>query len=299
MFFVGQPALLPDNPHPHAQGVRSTADEAALAAALTAEVATHADVHIVNARDTYRTLSVKTIALFQWGLRKGAHFIMKTDDDILINAIPVVKQLAAWPTEEGIELYGGGHNNNEWQGNEYSQMKGADDSVAPYWNGGFYVLSASLARQIFDDDIAHTVLYMPYGSSSEDANMGKWMQHSERNHSMRVTHVKIKSCCQNIRSIKSKMISQSKNTSQSKGVRCGGHGALSCSHCPQGHGKQWCNGDCQWQAGQWGQAGTRETQNALAPVHRGAESAAATVGIKDVSANPSHTQCRTEDWSPV
>jgi len=29
-------------------------------------------------------------------------------------------------------------------------------------------------------------------------------------------------------------------------VNCGGHKADSCDKCPQGHGKQWCNGDCKW-----------------------------------------------------
>ena len=30
------------------------------------------------------------------------------------------------------------------------------------------------------------------------------------------------------------------------GVSCGNHKALTCSGCPQGHGKRWCNGDCAW-----------------------------------------------------
>lgn len=29
-------------------------------------------------------------------------------------------------------------------------------------------------------------------------------------------------------------------------VSCGQHRAESCSACPQGHGKTWCNGDCHW-----------------------------------------------------
>ena len=27
---------------------------------------------------------------------------------------------------------------------------------------------------------------------------------------------------------------------------CGGHTALSCGDCPQGHGRIWCNGECIW-----------------------------------------------------
>ncbi|KAL7445575.1 hypothetical protein ACHAXM_009931 [Skeletonema potamos] len=29
-------------------------------------------------------------------------------------------------------------------------------------------------------------------------------------------------------------------------VRCGGHSALTCADCPQGNGRAWCNGECEW-----------------------------------------------------
>ena len=31
-----------------------------------------------------------------------------------------------------------------------------------------------------------------------------------------------------------------------KVVNCGGHTAKTCQECPQGLGRLWCNGDCQW-----------------------------------------------------
>lgn len=33
-------------------------------------------------------------------------------------------------------------------------------------------------------------------------------------------------------------------------VHCGGHAAAACADCPQGNGRDWCNGDCRW----WGDA---------------------------------------------
>jgi hypothetical protein len=33
-------------------------------------------------------------------------------------------------------------------------------------------------------------------------------------------------------------------------VSCGGHDAASCVDCPQGHGAEWCNGDCGWADGE-------------------------------------------------
>merc|ERR1719217_1567702 len=32
-------------------------------------------------------------------------------------------------------------------------------------------------------------------------------------------------------------------------VHCGGHKAASCEECPQGHGSDWCHGDCEWMHG--------------------------------------------------
>ena len=32
-------------------------------------------------------------------------------------------------------------------------------------------------------------------------------------------------------------------------VSCGNHYASSCNACPQGHGQNWCHGECKWQSG--------------------------------------------------
>ena len=34
-------------------------------------------------------------------------------------------------------------------------------------------------------------------------------------------------------------------------VNCGHHRAGDCSACPQGHGAEWCNGDCMWHPDRW------------------------------------------------
>ena len=33
-----------------------------------------------------------------------------------------------------------------------------------------------------------------------------------------------------------------------KKVSCGHHFATSCTECPQGHGAEWCNGECVWKS---------------------------------------------------
>ena len=59
-------------------------------------------------------------------------------------------------------------------------------TVAPFMGRG-YVLSRELARTIFEVDRTHTVLFQPYGTSSEDANVGKWVAHATRAHRLKVT----------------------------------------------------------------------------------------------------------------
>ena len=39
-------------------------------------------------------------------------------------------------------------------------------------------------------------------------------------------------------------------SADSKGyVNCGNHYAASCKACPQGNGRNWCNGECTWFCG--------------------------------------------------
>ena len=33
---------------------------------------------------------------------------------------------------------------------------------------------------------------------------------------------------------------------ENEAVNCGQHTATKCEYCPQGNGKFWCNGQCQW-----------------------------------------------------
>ena len=70
-----------------------------------------------------------------------------------------------------------------WKGTEFAGMVGADGSTALYYSGPCYFVSAALARAIFQTDRTHTLLFDSYGSNAEDANMGKWVEHSQATHS--------------------------------------------------------------------------------------------------------------------
>ena len=40
--------------------------------------------------------------------------------------------------------------------------------------------------------------------------------------------------------------SKARNLHSAETVNCGGHRAESCSKCPNGNGKEWCDGECRW-----------------------------------------------------
>merc|ERR1712072_193587 len=69
-----------------------------------------------------------------------------------------------------------------WSGDEYEIMKGRDGTVAKFMTGVGFILSSSLARAIFYDDLVHTLLFAPYGTCSDDANVGKWYVHASTRH---------------------------------------------------------------------------------------------------------------------
>eukprot|EP00929_Paragymnodinium_shiwhaense_P078064 TRINITY_DN4038_c0_g3_i1.p1 TRINITY_DN4038_c0_g3~~TRINITY_DN4038_c0_g3_i1.p1 ORF type:complete len:115 (-),score=8.49 TRINITY_DN4038_c0_g3_i1:419-763(-) len=82
------------------------------------------------------------------------------------------------------EMYGGTY---KFKGDEYKSMVGPDNTTAPFFSGHAYWLSSRLASVIFSADRLHTFLFDSYGTSSEDANVGKWVQYAARRHNLNVT----------------------------------------------------------------------------------------------------------------
>lgn len=48
------------------------------------------------------------------------------------------------------------------------------------------------------------------------------------------------------RNEKSTALVEKNHAAAAPSVICGGHSAPSCQECPQGHGADWCNGECFW-----------------------------------------------------
>lgn len=166
--------------HPHSSAAQATA-------ALAAEAERHGDLEVLPMPETAGNKIAKASAVFYAGLHSGASFIVRADDDFCVNASSLRDQLAALSefAESDGEVYSGLY---EFQGTEYRSMFGPDNTSAPFFSGPFYVLSRGLAHAIFVRDRLHTALYGSYGTSSENANVGKWVQHAERRHQMKVHH---------------------------------------------------------------------------------------------------------------
>ena len=57
-------------------------------------------------------------------------------------------------------------------------MTGADGRHSEYMSGWVWAISRGLLRSIAQRHYARSVLYPAYGSSSEDVDLGRWVQQS-------------------------------------------------------------------------------------------------------------------------
>lgn len=78
-----------------------------------------------------------------------------------------------------------------WGAMKYDSQKGADNRFDPYYGGWVEILSARLARAIAIEDRVHSVLYEPYGKSTDDLTLGKWVRHSAKAHQLAVDYVTV------------------------------------------------------------------------------------------------------------
>jgi len=188
-FFIGHPndPSAASTRQGKKQGVFATEMEIELAQSLQHESDIFGDIQMLPMRDSYFELPDKTLSILRHGLLLqnnnnnggggAAESILKIDDDHCPNMTKVLS--IASTTPRNVARYVGFY---RWKGTEYTIMKGADGSIDPYMSGPGYLVSRALAQAVAVDDINHSVLYMPYGSSSEDVDMGKWFAHANRTH---------------------------------------------------------------------------------------------------------------------
>eukprot|EP00397_Hematodinium_sp_SG-2012_P033582 GEMP01035900.1.p1 GENE.GEMP01035900.1~~GEMP01035900.1.p1 ORF type:complete len:398 (+),score=68.66 GEMP01035900.1:111-1304(+) len=179
-FYIGRPSIDSRKSNgQHIQGQLATEAEQNLAIELYAEAEKYKDIIFIPFRDSYRDLVDKTLHIFDKGYQSGAQLVVKVDDDQCVNPKPLLDVAASRIYDAPNRmLYGGSY---LWKGTEYDIMQGPHHEIATYFGGPTYVLSRKLVETILNDN-AFTNLHAMYGSSSEDTDVGKWVQHVGRQH---------------------------------------------------------------------------------------------------------------------
>jgi len=166
-FFVGRP--LTDFTFGKAQGQKAAKQEIDLEVALRKEQAKYGDLIACPMRDHYRELSDKMVCIADEALRTRANHLLKIDDDMCPRMDQVKK---ATSLAGGKPLYAGRY---LWDGTEYDSMKGANGTTAPFQSGVIFLLNRKAVRLIFAENRFDTILFAEYGTTSDDANVGKWV----------------------------------------------------------------------------------------------------------------------------
>lgn len=168
-FIIGHQAL-----EKSIQGELPKPEQQKIERELQWEAEEHGDIHRIVLPELYQNLPDKSFSLLQSGLDADCDFVMKIDDDRILNLTSTTQLLATRDPEE--LLYAG-------YGLFYKQLSvlqdSADHTFAPYFSGWCYLLSRKLAHQIVEVHRDHSAAFMEYGQSSEDLVMGKWVHWEE------------------------------------------------------------------------------------------------------------------------
>lgn len=185
-FFLGIPLDEGHDLTSHDQGGYATEREQDLAQALFNESQAKMDIEFVPMREAYADLSDKLLAILRHGyFNTDATYFGEHDDEFCVDPSSLLSEVndCNKNKEDGEECWVGSY----WfQGDEYDSMKGVDGSLAGYFSGYGSLMSRGLAKYVVDVDYAHSALHAPYGTSADDANLGKWIQYAMDQHDVRV-----------------------------------------------------------------------------------------------------------------
>merc|ERR1712113_227672 len=188
-FIIGRPSFSEVNRDDHKYH-KATPEEAEMSNNIMKESEKYNDILFVGGREYYRDTTDKVLRLFEQGDDLDYDFIGKIDDDhcireesldqLLSEVFPsyIKDQSRKRPNNKQKLLWGTPYMFN---GDEYETMKGPNGEVAPFSQGAAYVFGRKLVQEILDDN-AFVYNYMAYGTSCEDANVGKWVQHVLQKH---------------------------------------------------------------------------------------------------------------------
>ena len=182
-FAVGLPSFDDRDPSAHVQGQLATEKEIMISKQLLQEDEEFQDILITPNRDYYRDKTEKMMSWLREAVQMDVDYILKTDDDYCVNLTRTFELIEQHEqTYKGAELYLG---YDIWNGNERNMMKGPHGETAPFASGWVYGLSRRLAVAIVQDWNRH-LLKAAYGTSSDDANLGKMVAFVDKKYNMPV-----------------------------------------------------------------------------------------------------------------
>lgn len=185
-FVVARPSF-DDRPHnAHAQGQHGTTKEHALSEMLLNESNQYNDMLLLQHRDYYRDMTDKMLAYFKYDYTHvNSKYVFKTDDEYCLN-IPNVLKVLETHKKSSNELYVGYY---MFKGTEYERMKGPHGEIARFASGAALGISRGLVENIVNTNWAHSSLYHIYGTSSDDANLGKWIVYAQQTNKIETDYV--------------------------------------------------------------------------------------------------------------
>ena len=169
------------------QGILPTKEETNVSAMLLDEHERYGDIVVAPNRDYYRQKTEKILFVLRYGVESGADYIVKPDDDRCVNTFALKRMTDKHEKTHpfATEMYGG---YNLFKGDEYNIMKGPHGEMAPFMSGPLVVVSRGLAETIVGPDWIYNVLYGSYGTSSDDANLGKMVAKTKERHNMSIAY---------------------------------------------------------------------------------------------------------------
>ncbi|KAK6123346.1 hypothetical protein DH2020_042906 [Rehmannia glutinosa] len=133
------------------------------------------DIVIVPYMDNYDLVVLKTVAIFEYGVRTvSAKYIMKGDDDTFVRVDAIVNEAKKVP--EGRSLYIGNINyhhkplrSGKWA---VTYEEWPEEDYPPYANGPGYIISSDIANSILSDFEKHKLRLF----KMEDVSVGMWVE---------------------------------------------------------------------------------------------------------------------------
>lgn len=186
-FVVARPSFDSRAHHAHAQGQQGTTKEHEVSEKLLNESNYYSDILLLQHRDYYRDMTDKMLGYLKYDYTNvQSRYVFKTDDEYCLDIARVLQILDKYKNSSK-ELYIGYY---MFKGTEYESMKGPHGEIARFASGAALGISRGLVQNIVDTNWVHSSLYHIYGTSSDDANLGKWIQYANMDTEYIVDNIK-------------------------------------------------------------------------------------------------------------